>query len=531
MACAMTMSAQTTSEAVSIKAGCFNQDLIVESADEGAKELGKYNQVTDNHGCQYVSQGFAMTVGGSGIPDNYQAGFTTESGHAYKFQSFSANNAIHMNSGTGCVFSQGSADERDAQGSFADTTTKIEFESAISSSKYNTIGFIMDAWLNNTPLYADFTIHYVGGATETKTVQVHNYCDSANPICSMSHRIRSRNNIEGHIESCNNYLHEVSFAFNGADVEAVTVKLVGTDDLWTGWGWTTASIFAASAWFDEANVPNAEITSVSFNGGKVGDWNSYSKQVALTLKDGKYTGELDLSDFTGDLGFKLVVNGGGDENDGWAGWIGTNNLTVDAPENWVVATGASDNSDCTLNNATTGYQTYTITATWEANPVYYKNWTVKIEGKDERTNAPANGYYLVGTMTDWALKADYIMTKNEEAAVEEYTITKDLDAEAQFKVVKYEDGTQTWYPDGMGNNYGENGEMQGPGTYTIYFRPNGDGGSDWFNGVIYPVDTTGINNIAAETLKTAVIYNINGQRVSQPSRGLYIMNGKKVVLK
>ena len=42
---------------------------------------------------------------------------------------------------------------------------------------------------------------------------------------------------------------------------------------------------------------------------------------------------------------------------------------------------------------------------------------------------------------------------------------------------------------------------------------------------------TGINNIAAETLKTAVIYNINGQRVSQPSRGLYIMNGRKVAIK
>ena len=42
--------------------------------------------------------------------------------------------------------------------------------------------------------------------------------------------------------------------------------------------------------------------------------------------------------------------------------------------------------------------------------------------------------------------------------------------------------------------------------------------------------TTGINSV--ENAKTVDgIYNLNGQRVAQPTRGLYIVNGKKVVVK
>ncbi len=96
-----------------------------------------------------------------------------------------------------------------------------------------------------------------------------------------------------------------------------------------------------------------------------------------------------------------------------------------------------------------------------------------------------DGYYVVGNMTEWTPNADYKMTKNEAAETEEYMFTMDLTTTSQFKVVKVEDGEQTWYPDGMGNNYGENGEITADGEYTIYFRPNADGGDDWFYNVIY----------------------------------------------
>ena len=42
---------------------------------------------------------------------------------------------------------------------------------------------------------------------------------------------------------------------------------------------------------------------------------------------------------------------------------------------------------------------------------------------------------------------------------------------------------------------------------------------------------TGINSIAADALKDATIYTISGQRVEKAQKGLYIINGKKVVIK
>ena len=46
-------------------------------------------------------------------------------------------------------------------------------------------------------------------------------------------------------------------------------------------------------------------------------------------------------------------------------------------------------------------------------------------------------------------------------------------------------------------------------------------------------ETTGIN--AVENMKPEVednvYYNLNGQRVMNPGKGLYIVNGKKVIIK
>ena len=46
-------------------------------------------------------------------------------------------------------------------------------------------------------------------------------------------------------------------------------------------------------------------------------------------------------------------------------------------------------------------------------------------------------------------------------------------------------------------------------------------------------ETTGINTVenVNEELKNAVYYNLNGQRIANPNKGLYIVNGKKVIIK
>ena len=44
-------------------------------------------------------------------------------------------------------------------------------------------------------------------------------------------------------------------------------------------------------------------------------------------------------------------------------------------------------------------------------------------------------------------------------------------------------------------------------------------------------ETTAIEGIAAEKINNGEVYNLNGQRVAQPTKGLYIVNGKKYVVK
>jgi len=94
-------------------------------------------------------------------------------------------------------------------------------------------------------------------------------------------------------------------------------------------------------------------------------------------------------------------------------------------------------------------------------------------------------YYIVGDMTGWDVNEAYEMTPNNGAETEEYLYVLDLTTTNQFKVVKVQNGQQSWFPSGMGNNYGENGEITEDGEYTVYFRPNNDGGEDWFYNCIY----------------------------------------------
>lgn len=44
-------------------------------------------------------------------------------------------------------------------------------------------------------------------------------------------------------------------------------------------------------------------------------------------------------------------------------------------------------------------------------------------------------------------------------------------------------------------------------------------------------DPTGINNVNVETKKDNVVYDLQGRRVSNPTKGIYIVNGKKVLVK
>ena len=97
---------------------------------------------------------------------------------------------------------------------------------------------------------------------------------------------------------------------------------------------------------------------------------------------------------------------------------------------------------------------------------------------------PSAGYYLVGTMAmtgeNWDVKDDYKLSQNP-ANSSEYMITVTLPANTEVKVVYCDgNGTTTWYPEGTGNDY----ELPYK-TYTIYFRPDYNGGDDWHYKCLY----------------------------------------------
>ena len=72
------------------------------------------------------------------------------------------------------------------------------------------------------------------------------------------------------------------------------------------------------------------------------------------------------------------------------------------------------------------------------------------------------------------------------------------------------------------------------GTLTAnkaYFEATGDLGGHALTMTFDDGETTAIKAIEAKKVENGVFYNLAGQQVAQPTKGLYIVNGKKVVLK
>ena len=132
----------------------------------------------------------------------------------------------------------------------------------------------------------------------------------------------------------------------------------------------------------------------------------------------------------------------------------------------------------------------------------------------------ANGYYLVGKFNGveaWGvadLSADKMLVKNTEALGDEYMISDvALVAGDQLKVAKVEwDAIKEYLP--AESNYTVDADHQG--TKIIYFRPNKDGGSDWFYNTIYieangggsAIDNTEASMKAVKMIENGQLYII-----------------------
>jgi len=115
--------------------------------------------------------------------------------------------------------------------------------------------------------------------------------------------------------------------------------------------------------------------------------------------------------------------------------------------------------------------------------------TIEINGGDAEVLIPAsqNTYYLAGTMNNWSVTDGYQFIQNPSDP-NEYYLNITLEAGDELKAIGVADGAiVAWYPWGEENYIVDAAHA---GTTTIYFRPNRDGGADWYFGFIYVPTTT-----------------------------------------
>ena len=108
--------------------------------------------------------------------------------------------------------------------------------------------------------------------------------------------------------------------------------------------------------------------------------------------------------------------------------------------------------------------------------VIYKADLFKLDGAFDESKVPTivDGYYLVGSAKGWDPKAENLFAANPDQDGE-FIIKATLAEGEGLKVVGVAGAKQTWYPDGMGNEYKV--DAAHAGEKTIYFRPAGN--EDW----------------------------------------------------
>lgn len=147
----------------------------------------------------------------------------------------------------------------------------------------------------------------------------------------------------------------------------------------------------------------------------------------------------------------------------------------------------------------------------------YADSTLVVTFPEKPETVLADGFYLIGNINgvevlDWTVEninKNYLLARNTDATEnEEYKIEVTLAEGDAFQVVSVaNDVIAVWYPGGTENNYVVDAEHAGQSV--IYFRPNADGGEDWFHNKIYVAAAggTGIDNTAVDAKAVKMIKN------------------------
>lgn len=147
---------------------------------------------------------------------------------------------------------------------------------------------------------------------------------------------------------------------------------------------------------------DAEITSVAIRGAYASDteW-ANAKTVPLIGSENVYTSPIaiDMSTTLEDFVFGLLVNGT---------FVNFEKVTIDEASSSLLVDDGSANHNILFKNSTSGYQTYTATATWTPGPDATAGWTLKVTGVAPRVLE----YYLVGDLTGGWPEDDEDQTKD-----------------------------------------------------------------------------------------------------------------------
>lgn len=187
----------------------------------------------------------------------------------------------------------------------------------------------------------------------------------------------------------------------------------GNFDVNGGHGYTGAGTYNVTITFDSKTgiitpvftlqaAQDAQINSVAIKGAYASDteW-ANAKTLPLTGSENVYTSPIaiDMSTTLEDFVFGLVVNGT---------FVNFEKVTIDEASSSLLVDDGSANHNILFKNSTSGYQTYTATATWTPGPDATAGWTLKVTGVDPRVLE----YYLVGDLTGGFPGSDTDQTKD-----------------------------------------------------------------------------------------------------------------------
>ena len=175
--------------------------------------------------------------------------------------------------------------------------------------------------------------------------------------------------------------------------------------------------------------------------------------------------------------------------------------------------------------------TYSVTIQFDAN-----NFEIKV--KTTKTGDAVIGektWTVAGSLEILGKKWDETATENDMIKQEDnvtYILTK-TNLTLAIGTYKYKIcANHNW-----SENYGDDTDPEGNasinieenGIYDVTFTFNS--ANNKVSATAVPSVTDGISQIASDIKTKKVIFNLQGQRVSAPKQGVYIINGKKAVLK